>query len=55
MIGDTPTDLVAAERAGVPFLGYARDEDKGRQLRDAGARVVVRSLETVLKVLRSRT
>lgn len=55
MIGDTPTDLIAAERAGVPFLGYARDEDKGRQLRDAGAGVVVRSLEAVLKVLRSRT
>ncbi|MER6630814.1 HAD family hydrolase [Streptomyces sp. NPDC000987] len=54
MIGDAPTDLLAAERAGVPFLGYARNPRKERQLRDAGARTVVASLEPVLRVLRGQ-
>lgn len=53
MIGDAPSDLYAAERAGVPFLGYARNPDKEKLLRDAGAEHVVVSLETVLEVLRA--
>ncbi len=52
MIGDAATDLVAAQRAGVSFLGYARNADKERILRDAGADVVVGSLKQVLDVLR---
>jgi HAD superfamily hydrolase (TIGR01509 family) len=52
MIGDTPSDCVAAERAGVPFLGYARNEDKERMLRDAGAKTVVNSLKPILELLR---
>ncbi|MFE1288768.1 HAD family hydrolase [Streptomyces sp. NPDC058751] len=55
MIGDAPSDLHAARRAGVPFLGYARHEEKEKQLRDAGAEHVVASLETVLRVLRGQT
>ncbi|MFI9646532.1 HAD family hydrolase [Streptomyces sp. NPDC052040] len=54
MIGDTPLDLRAAERAGVPFLGYARTEEKEALLRGAGAEVTVRSLEPVLRILRLR-
>ncbi|WP_324783542.1 HAD family hydrolase [Streptomyces sp. H51] len=54
MIGDAPTDFLAAERAGVPFLGYARNPYKERQLRDAGARTVVASLEPVLRALRGQ-
>ncbi|MDX3693496.1 HAD hydrolase-like protein [Streptomyces europaeiscabiei] len=54
MIGDTPTDRVAAARAGVPFLGYARSDRKEKLLRDAGAEVVVRSLQPLLSVLRSQ-
>ncbi|MFI8189568.1 HAD family hydrolase [Streptomyces sp. NPDC085946] len=52
MIGDTPSDLEAARRAGVPFLGYARNERKERALREAGARTVVTSLEQILQPLR---
>lgn len=52
MIGDTPSDLLAARAAGVPFLGYARTERKGELLRDAGATVVVDSLEPVLRLVR---
>ncbi|MFI0963844.1 HAD family hydrolase [Streptomyces sp. NPDC021080] len=55
MIGDTPSDLYAAERAGVPFLGYARNEAKRKLLQDAGAEHVVASLKTVLRMLRGQT
>lgn len=54
MIGDTPSDHLAAREAGVPFLGYARNEHKEKLLRDAGAEVVVGSLEPVLKLLRGQ-
>lgn len=53
MIGDTPSDLEAAERAGVPFLGYARNERKAKILRDAGAGTVLVSLEPLLEPLRT--
>ncbi|MFF8016076.1 HAD family hydrolase [Streptomyces sp. NPDC007929] len=52
MIGDAPTDLKAAGRAGVPFLGYARNERKAKLLLEAGAESVVGSLETLLRLLR---
>ncbi|MFJ4282833.1 HAD family hydrolase [Streptomyces massasporeus] len=52
MIGDAPTDLEAAERAGVPFLGYARNDRKAKLLLEAGAESVVSSLETLLRLLR---
>jgi HAD superfamily hydrolase (TIGR01509 family) len=54
MIGDTPSDFEAAQNAHVAFLGYARNEDKERQLRDAGATSVVSSLERVLKLLKDQ-
>ncbi|MFD5574668.1 HAD family hydrolase [Streptomyces cadmiisoli] len=54
MIGDTPSDLAAASEAGVPFLGYARNEDKERLLRKAGAEHVVSSLLPVLEVVRTQ-
>ncbi|MFH9014658.1 HAD family hydrolase [Streptomyces sp. NPDC017943] len=52
MIGDTPSDHLAARRAGVPFLGYARTEEKAKKLRAAGAGTVVGTLETLLRLLR---
>ena len=52
MIGDTPSDFLAAREAGVPFLGYARNERKEKALRGAGATRVVNSLEPVLKAAR---
>ncbi|MFV0135107.1 HAD family hydrolase [Streptomyces sp. HMX87] len=55
MIGDTPSDLLAARRAGVGFLGYARDDAKLKLLEEAGAVDVVRSLESVLQVVRERS
>jgi HAD superfamily hydrolase (TIGR01509 family) len=52
MIGDAPSDHEAARRAGVPFLGYARNERTAELLRTAGADVVVGSLEPLLRVVR---
>ncbi|MFE9678542.1 HAD family hydrolase [Streptomyces sp. NPDC006259] len=54
MIGDAPSDCLAARRAGAPFLGYARNKRKEELLRDAGATHVVNSLEPVLAAVRSR-
>ncbi|WP_247706148.1 HAD family hydrolase [Streptomyces liliiviolaceus] len=54
MIGDAPSDHQAAERAGVQFLGYARNSHKEKLLRDAGAEHVVGSLEPVLQALRGQ-
>jgi HAD superfamily hydrolase (TIGR01509 family) len=51
MIGDTPSDLYAAQRAGVAFLGYATDGRRVERLRGAGARTVVETLEGVLGML----
>ncbi|WP_078947956.1 HAD family hydrolase [Streptomyces griseus] len=53
MIGDAPTDFVAAAQAGVPFLGYARNERKAKPLRDAGAQCLVDSLLPVLESVRT--
>jgi phosphoglycolate phosphatase-like HAD superfamily hydrolase len=53
MIGDSPSDAQAATHAGVPFLGYARNDEKEKALRAADATTVVASLEQVLAVLRS--
>ncbi|MEH0545204.1 HAD family hydrolase [Streptomyces sp. B21-105] len=41
MIGDTAADVLAAERAGVPFVGYGRNAEKRLRLRDAGAKIVL--------------
>ncbi|MFJ4369924.1 HAD family hydrolase [Streptomyces chartreusis] len=50
-IGDAPTDCQAARDAGVPFLGYARNERKGKLLLDAGATDIVGSLKPLLESL----
>ncbi|MFF4733782.1 HAD family hydrolase [Streptomyces mirabilis] len=51
-IGDTPSDFVAARSVGVPFLGYARNEQNEKRLREAGAERIVGSLELVLRAIR---
>ncbi|MFD3733621.1 HAD family hydrolase [Streptomyces sp. NPDC058632] len=53
MIGDTPSDFHAAGAAGVPFLGYARNESKEKVLRAAGATAILSSLQPVLALVRT--
>ncbi|MGW7240680.1 HAD family hydrolase [Streptomyces sp. NPDC054804] len=52
MIGDSPSDFQAADSAGVPFLGYARNARKAALLTQAGAPCVVGSLRPLLDILR---
>ncbi|MEV0092183.1 HAD-IA family hydrolase [Streptomyces sp. NPDC050738] len=54
MVGDSVTDLYAAQAAGVLFLGYARSEEKAKRLHDAGAEAVVDSMLPVLEAVRRR-
>ncbi len=56
MLGDAPTDFEAAREAGVPFLGYARNEYKLKALLAAGVPFprTVDSLKPVLDALRGR-
>lgn len=58
MVGDSASDVAwprksptAAQRAGVPFLGYGHNERKTKLLKQAGADTVVDSLEPVLRLL----
>ncbi|BDD73700.1 hypothetical protein JCM4020_43200 [Streptomyces coelicolor] len=51
MVGDSASDVTAARRAGVPFLGYGHNERKTKLLKQAGADTVVDSLEPVLRLL----
>lgn len=51
MIGDTVSDLQAANAAGVPFVGYAPRRQRRETLRKAGAHDVVDSLKQVLDVV----
>ncbi|MDB1087947.1 HAD-IA family hydrolase [Streptomyces sp. ACA25] len=51
VIGDTPSDLVAARAAGAAFIGYAPDEAAGRLLSAAGAPHLTHSLDDVLREL----
>ncbi|WP_106961037.1 HAD family hydrolase [Streptomyces sp. 351MFTsu5.1] len=51
MLGDSPPDVEAARRAGVAFLGYARNDRKEKELREAGAENIVYSLREVTKLL----
>ncbi|MEV0120603.1 HAD-IA family hydrolase [Streptomyces sp. NPDC050703] len=48
LVGDQPTDLEAAHRAGVPFLGYARSTAVARRMRAEHAAWAGTSLRPVL-------
>ncbi|MEU6991690.1 HAD-IA family hydrolase [Streptomyces sp. NPDC046465] len=54
MVGDAPSDYLAARAAGVAFLGFARNERKAGLLREVGApdECLVASWDSVLGFLR---
>jgi len=43
-VGDTATDLRTAAEAGVAFIGFLRDDDWGRRLREAGCETMIDDL-----------
>jgi beta-phosphoglucomutase-like phosphatase (HAD superfamily) len=53
LIGDTATDVAAAEEAKIPFLGYAPDGQDADLLHEAGAKLVLPSLRPLLDLLGS--
>jgi phosphoglycolate phosphatase-like HAD superfamily hydrolase len=53
LIGDSTSDLGAAKKAGVPFLGFAATEEKYEALSQAGARHIVRDLRELLSAAAS--
>jgi len=52
-LGSTVAELTAAQRAGLPFIGLARNRTVEQGLREAGGEVVVRSLAPVLEAARA--
>jgi phosphoglycolate phosphatase len=44
LVGDSTTDVAAAEAAGVRVLGFANKPGKDQRLRDAGADALVMSM-----------
>ena len=52
LIGDSPTDIEAAHKAGVASIGYAKRPSRFSELADAGADVVVGSMIEVADTLR---
>ncbi|WP_338117250.1 HAD family hydrolase, partial [Streptomyces viridochromogenes] len=53
VIGSTVAELAAAQRAGLRFIGLARNATTGRQLREAGCETTVTSLAPLLEAARS--
>ncbi len=51
LVGDTPTDMEAAHRAGARGVGYAKRETRVPELSEAGADLVVRSMATLIEEL----
>lgn len=51
LIGDSSTDMQAAKKAGAHCIGYAKNETRASELSEAGADVVVRSMEPVADVV----
>ncbi|MFF3326446.1 HAD family hydrolase [Streptomyces sp. NPDC002889] len=53
LIGESVADALAAQAAGVMFIGVAATRRKAHMLRDAGAKITVKSLREIIAVVRS--
>ncbi|MET9757789.1 SAV_2336 N-terminal domain-related protein [Streptomyces sp. NPDC006372] len=53
VVGSTVAELAAAQRAGLRFIGLARNATTGRQLREAGCETTVTSLAPLLEAARA--
>jgi len=46
-VGDTTTDMKTAQEAGIAFIGFLRNDEWGRQLREAGCEVLINDLRKI--------
>ncbi|MCW3992451.1 MAG: HAD family hydrolase [Candidatus Bathyarchaeota archaeon] len=53
-VGDTTTDLKTAEEAGIAFIGFLRDDDWGRRLREAGCGLIIDDLRKIADLVERR-
>lgn len=51
LIGDSPTDMQAAKKAGAHCIGYAKRKTRISELSDTGAESIVQSMEPVADIL----
>lgn len=54
LIGDSPSDIDAADRARVAVIGYANEPGKHQRLTSAGAPIVVNDLDAIASALHAR-
>jgi len=54
-VGDTTTDMKTAADAGIAFIGFLRNGEWGRRLRDAGCRVLVDDLRAIVELVAGET
>ncbi len=47
LVGDSPTDIAAAQRAGIGTVGYANTPGKRERLSDAGADIVIDDMQAL--------
>ncbi|GAA2287693.1 hypothetical protein GCM10010368_68700 [Streptomyces roseiscleroticus] len=52
LVGSSVAEFTAASAIGLPFVGHAADRSAARQLREAGCRCVITSLEPLLRAVR---
>jgi len=52
-VGDTTTDLETAQAAGVPFVGYWRDDQWGQRLIDAGCKTIINDLKELVDLVKA--
>lgn len=53
-VGDTTTDHKTAKEAGIAFIGYLRNDEWGRRLREAGCETLIDDLRRVADIIKGR-
>lgn len=50
-VGDTATDMKTAADAGISFIGFLRNDEWGKRLRDAGCEMLVDDLRAIVELV----
>ena len=51
MIGDTAFDIIGAKKNGIPSIGVCYGYGSGAEIAEAGAQMIVKSVEELSKIL----